>query len=114
MRHPPTGRPARSAADSPCPAGRNSGYSKLTALPRQQGRSLLTLEARLAAPHEVAQEATPLLSAGFPDTEDSLYEPTAPAAVRAAAALPPQHGVTQRTFGGVVRRPATLVPNEDP
>src|ERR1700730_13355730 len=88
---------------------RTCNRRKLTAILRQQGRSVLTLVARLATLHQVAQEATPLLSAGFPNTQDSLHEAAAPATIRTAAALPP-HGMSQRSLGSIVRRLDTFVP----
>src|SRR5262249_14982646 len=68
----------------------------------------------LAALDQIGQEATPLLPACLTDTQDSLDEPTPPLAVRAAAALSPQDGMTQRPLGGIIRRPDPLTPNELP
>src|SRR5262245_42962102 len=68
----------------------------------------------LAALGQIGQEATPLLPACLTDTQDSLGEPTPPLAVRPAAPLPPQDGMTQRPLGGIVRRLDSLVPHERP
>src|SRR5262245_12804773 len=51
--------------------------------------------------HEVLQETTPLLPACLPHAQDSFDEPTAPAAICAAAALPPQDGMPQSPLGGM-------------
>src|SRR5688500_3543748 len=67
-----------------------------------------------AAFHQVVQETTALLAACLSDAEDSLHKPTTLAAVRPAAALPPQDGMTQGPLGGIVRRLDALVPDERP
>src|SRR5262249_28069698 len=93
---------------------RHSGGFKLRADLRQQRGRGLTLQVSLAALDKILQEATPLLSAGFSDAQDSLDDPTAPLTIRPAAALPPQDGVAQRSLGGVIRRLDGLMPHEGP
>jgi hypothetical protein len=92
----------------------HSSYPKLGALPRQQRGSALTLQVSLTALYQILQEATALLVECLPDTQDSHRETAPPATIRAAAAPPPQDGVTQRPLCGVVRRFDTLVPDEQP
>src|SRR5262249_14459217 len=72
---------------------RRSGYAKPGGALRREGRRLLAIQVSPAAFHQILHEATPLLSARLPDAQDSLHESTAPAAIRAAAPLPPQDGV---------------------
>src|SRR5579883_2677101 len=68
----------------------------------------------LAALDQIGQEAALLLPACLPNTQDSLDEPTAPPAIRAAASLPPQDGMTQGPLGDIVRRLNALMPHERP
>ena len=74
----------------------------------------MAFDASLATLHQLPQEATSVLPARLPDTQDSLDEPTAPAAVRATAALPPKDGMSQRPLGSVIRRLDLLLPYEGP
>src|SRR5262245_47022392 len=94
--------------------GDYSGYAKPGALLRQQRGRNLAIPMSLATPHEILQEAPSLLTAGLPNTQDSLDEPTPPLAICAAAPLPPQDGMPQRPLGGVIRRFDTLLPDERP
>src|SRR5262245_59054904 len=84
----------------PSRGARPSGGFQLTAVLRQRRRRGVTLRLSQAALDKILQEATPLLSAGFSDAQDSLDEPTAPLTIRAAVALAPQDGVAQRSLGG--------------
>src|SRR5262249_61174659 len=55
---------------------------------RQERRRQPTIQSGLATSRQVLQQANPLLPACFSDTQDSLHESTAPAAIRAAPPLP--------------------------
>src|SRR5947209_7923141 len=63
---------------------------------------------------QILQHANPSLSASFADAQDPFDEPATSLAVGAAAALPPQDGMSQRPLGGVVRRLDALSPHERP
>jgi hypothetical protein len=52
-----------------------------------------------------------MLSAGFPNAQDSLDKPTALLAICTAAPLPPKDGVTQRPLGAI-RWLDALLPHE--
>ena len=93
--------PARLA----CPdVARSSGCLNPRADLRQQGGRSLPLRVSLAACSQVPQGDHALAVASFSDAQDSLDEPTASLAIRAAATLPPEDGMPQRPLGGVVRR----------
>jgi hypothetical protein len=55
-----------------------------------------------------------LLAAGFDHREHRLDEATSARALRAKRELPPNHGMTQRTLAGVVRRFHSFMPQQRP
>jgi hypothetical protein len=68
----------------------------------------------LAVLDEVIEEAPPLPSACFTDTQNPLDKPTAVPTVRTTAPLPPKDGMTQRPLGGIICRLDTSVPDKRP